>query len=1233
MISVRDEEQDEDFIPSASSFVSGRFPAATFDVKDSRSDRQSQSTAWLKKASQTAEILQQKGFCLVEGDVESTLMDQAITEARRHKAVGSFTRPPREAQSGLFGDGSAWTKELSSPGESVPNDEVALHGVDEYLAGLGEEVAQFSLAYFGMALNGRCAGVVHHSRLPEEKANPPLLDPEEADRYYSCFCQKRLKVVFYSGPNLASMIISPIGAEFEAYRAQLWPGSVLIVRCDVCRVSIEPRQSQLCLVQEVEFVSEHPRPVVPLPPALEQWYQERFQAIVDNDVVENVPEGWLKAARANFFKNTPVRVVEMDIQLPTATIGKIPVPFEGSVFGGCDCISEIPNSKWDREAYYDEDRENVDDFKMYTRHMGALDLSSMEEEFEGSLFGISADEAKSVDKRHMMLAQSSLNCLKMVNMDRDDTRGKDLGIFAGLSGSDMFYAFMSRGSKLSMSASTNMSNAAGVNRISYMLGSTGPSIAVDTEDSSGAAATDTAVTNIRSDKCGLQALALGVNHIPHPVSIIFLCASGLISKSGRSRVFDETSDGFTRSEGTVTLLLQKHREGPLTRSREYLGLITGSAVNSKGVSASLLAPSASAIADVLLKAMQDTGGPASILGSVDVHASGNILSDAIEYGKMRSVLASLEEDPASVMLRNAASSVGSTGAASGLVSLAKVLIQIQRGAHGVCLHLHQLFEMGIAAAEDADSEEVGNARLRVPTEVVQVPFDLQTAGVASFGGSGTNVHHILSGIGASRVDDGPIDNSLNWFPSSIRGDVTTPKDGYYIIGSWNGWSEPVKMEAEEPGVYDFIVTMGDNMWETFLIWIDGDDHQVLHPDVHWSGKNSKVLGPDYIGRDYVWIIDARPHKVRMVTEKQKKALDAEKAEAIAQGREPAPEEFPAEIMFKADVRPPRYQQAEVSDMPLFEQNQEDWGVPGDRYHIRLHTLGSFKKVTWEKLVSESSSSSSKYEHKYFLTGDHNYWTREQEMQVEDGSYKILAHCLKDENTFQIVRDGDWDQVFYPKYPELTSMKSGSSGQEIAGPDGDGIFKKWKLPNKAGDVYEILFTRSIGSNGLETTRSISWKFVEHREIDFKEMAKSQEYSIVSSSTDFWCLIPMKYIQDSEKWIGLVRLMTGRKEEFIILMNQNWLSAVHPTVRQAHFLDDGHKLVGPDDGGDRMFWLIGKNEEDRLHLKMGDLVQVEMQMSGGLPSSIRWHNVKDQLRGQPPAEGWQSPAEGWQTPEEE
>jgi len=270
------------------------------------------------------------------------------------------------------------------------------------------------------------------------------------------------------------------------------------------------------------------------------------------------------------------------------------------------------------------------------------------------------------------------------------------------------------------------------------------------------------------------------------------------------------------------------------------------------------------------------------------------------------------------------------------------------------------------------------------------------------------------------------------------------------------------------------------------------------------------------------------------------------------------------------------------------------------------------------------------EHKYYLVGDHNYWSRDQEMKVgsitdidrptfgaENGFHASEAHCLKDNCTFQIVRDQDWDQAFYPKYPLLTSTKSGTADQEIAGPDGSGLFKKWQLPNKAGDVYTVSFSRTFADDGMETHRSIGWEFVRNEPIDFKELAKSHKYYVISSSTDFEVLNEMEFDETDDTWAAWVELATARKEDFIILLNQNWLSAVHPNVAKADFRDAGHKVMGPDDGGEKMFWQIGKHEEDRRVLKQGDTVKVSMHMKDGMPSLVEWQKAVVDWRGKPQA----------------
>eukprot|EP00435_Cladocopium_sp_Y103_P047675 s673_g14.t1 len=94
------------------------------------------------------------------------------------------------------------------------------------------------------------------------------------------------------------------------------------------------------------------------------------------------------------------------------------------------------------------------------------------------------------------------------------------------------------------------SNAGYVNRIAWFYGTKGPSMCIDTEESSGAAAMDTALNYGREDRCS-KAVVCSTQLIQHPVTLIVCCvrAMGQLSATGRGRAFDESADGVVRSEG------------------------------------------------------------------------------------------------------------------------------------------------------------------------------------------------------------------------------------------------------------------------------------------------------------------------------------------------------------------------------------------------------------------------------------------------------------------------------------------------------------------------------------------------------------------------------------------------------------------------------------------------------------------------------------------------------------
>merc|ERR1719271_1355351 len=164
-------------------------------------------------------------------------------------------------------------------------------------------------------------------------------------------------------------------------------------------------------------------------------------------------------------------------------------------------------------------------------------------------------------------------------------------------------------------------------------------------------------------------------------------------------------------------------------------------------------------------------------------------------------------------------------------------------------------------------------------------------------------------------------------------------------------------------------------------------------------------------------------------------------------------------------------QSGVAAMPLVQLNQEDAARPRDKFRIRLHARGKYKRVEWSRIKASDAleviSDPEEYTHKYQIIGDHNYWTF-QDMdadETESGLYTKVVHMLKDTTSFQVYRNGDWEQGFFP------SKARGNTKDEIIGPSGDGMGLNWTIKGKVGDLVRVEFRRNIVDG--KDVKSIAW----------------------------------------------------------------------------------------------------------------------------------------------------------------
>ena len=91
------------------------------------------------------------------------------------------------------------------------------------------------------------------------------------------------------------------------------------------------------------------------------------------------------------------------------------------------------------------------------------------------------------------------------------------------------------------------------NRVSYMFNFRGACFTVDTACSSALYAFILSVQQIQRGRAG--ALAGGANALLLPTTFIGFCGAGMLSPDGRCKSFDESANGYARSEGAGGVFL------------------------------------------------------------------------------------------------------------------------------------------------------------------------------------------------------------------------------------------------------------------------------------------------------------------------------------------------------------------------------------------------------------------------------------------------------------------------------------------------------------------------------------------------------------------------------------------------------------------------------------------------------------------------------------------------------
>jgi len=509
-----------------------------------------------------------------------------------------------------------------------------------------------------------------------------------------------------------------------------------------------------------------------------------------------------------------------------------------------------------------------------------------------------------------------------------------------------------------------------------------------------------------------------------------MSASGFLSPGGRCFSFDASADGHVRGEATGVAVVRAKPDNFVDGERvkddlPLAGTITGAHTMNSGKSAGLTAPSGPAEVVLLSEACRASDILLSDVDVMECHAAGRFLADASEVISARQTLRASGDD-APLVLGSHKTSMGNSIEASGLVSLGRMMYQIRWGMFVGNQHLYTL---------NPHIHDKDDAPAIMHTETLEPRQQSTFGGVSSHGFAGTMVHVQLFGGVDEEVRRPPeptpeeMKPKLAYWPSgggSLE-HAHRPRKGFFISGTFNSWA-PELMKDEGEGRHGFVMTLGENSWEQFQIWLDGDSSRILHPPFYKAPKGVEVCGPSEnseVGRGATWLIDARSG-----------------AAPAAIGDGPG---------------------SGAAERPL---GGPDAGRPGDRYHICVHTAGKWRTVAWSK-CADAAPAGVPPPGQYFFVGSANAWTPQPMDAVAStpGLFTFEVKLPAGGCQFQVHRNEDWTQAFFP------AAADAGPGGPVLGPN-DAEDACWSITGQKGEVFRVEFQRSVDEHSDAT--KVSWR---------------------------------------------------------------------------------------------------------------------------------------------------------------
>lgn len=406
---------------------------------------------------------------------------------------------------------------------------------------------------------------------------------------------------------------------------------------------------------------------------------------------------------------------------------------------GASNITEMPEKRWRPYASSSPDATAI----MRGTTLKGSFLDDIEG-FDADFFGISPKEAAFLDPQQRFMLELTWEALVSAGIPPSRLAGTDTGVYAAVNSTDYGRRLLEDIVRTGPYAVNGTTDYGIANRVSYVLDTRGPSMAVNTACAASLTAIDVAAKSLRGREIPVAVVG-GLNIMSTPALNVALEGAGALAPDGRSKAYDDAADGYGRGEGAGVLVLKRLADA--TRDGDpVLALIRGGGVFQDGHSDGMMAPHAAAQVHMLRTCYERAGIDPTTVDYVEAHGTGTPTGDGVELRALAEVFGAGRTADTACYVGSVKPNIGHVEGGSGMAGVIKTVLALNEETLPPTTH-------------DTATTAVGWDRsgLRLVENAVPWPAEgpVRRAGVSNYGVGGTISHLILEEAPRTTADPTP----------------------------------------------------------------------------------------------------------------------------------------------------------------------------------------------------------------------------------------------------------------------------------------------------------------------------------------------------------------------------------------------------------------------------------------------------------------------------------------------